>query len=133
MSKVISEDVSATSWENTLSDKKNPSWAREHPLSICSFFAFTFTWYLLKSISLTSSKSLYGFSLTEARPSASVSSSYISVRLFLPHSYNLTLSAFESQYLNFMELLNSCKYFIRLTRLSSVHLKRACEVVIFTF
>ena len=29
------------------------------------------------------------------------------------------------------ELLNSCKHFMRLVSLSSVHLKRACEVAIF--
>ena len=42
-------------------------------------------------------------------------------------SYNLTLSAFESQFMNSMEHLNSCKH------LSSAHLKRACEVAIFIF
>ena len=30
-----------------------------------------------------------------------------------------------------MEPLNSCKYFIKLVSLSSVHLKRACEVAIY--
>ena len=52
-------------------------------------------------------------------------------RLFLTlshtFSHNLTLSAFESQFLKSIEHLNSCK------RLSSVHLKRACEVAIFIF
>ena len=52
-------------------------------------------------------------------------------RLFLTlshtFSHNLTLSAFESQLLKSIEHLNSCK------RLSSVHLKRACEVAIFIF
>ena len=44
-----------------------------------------------------------------------------------------SLPEFESQFLNSMELWNSCKHFIRLISLSSVHLKRACEVVIFIF
>ena len=52
-------------------------------------------------------------------------------RLFLTlshtFSHNLTLSAFESQFLKSIEHLNSCK------RLSSVHLKHACEVAIFIF
>ena len=46
-------------------------------------------------------------------------------RLFLTFPHNLTLSAFESQFLNSMELSNSCK------RWSLVHLKRAWEVPIF--
>ena len=55
------------------------------------------------------------------------------LRLFLTLSYNMTLLAFESQFLNSMEFLNSYKYFVRLICLSSIHLKRACEVAIFTF
>ena len=54
-------------------------------------------------------------------------------RLFLTLSYNLTLLAFEAQFLNSMDFLNSCKHFIRSIRLSSVHLKRACEFAIFVF
>ena len=53
---------------------------------------------------------------------------HIFSRLFLTLSYYLTLSEFRSRFLNSIELLNSCKHFIRLTSLSSVHLKRACEV-----
>ena len=41
------------------------------------------------------------------------------VRPFLIFSYNLTLSAFEPQFLNSMELLNSCKHFMRLVSLPS--------------
>ena len=48
-------------------------------------------------------------------------------RLFLTFPYNLTLSAFESQFLNSMELSNSCK------RWSLLHLKRAWKVPIFNF
>ena len=43
------------------------------------------------------------------------------------HTFSLTWSVFQSQFLNSMEHLNSCK------RLSSVHLKRATEVAIFIF
>ena len=46
---------------------------------------------------------------------------------------NLTLSVFDSQLLNFIELLNSSKHSVRLISLSSVHLKRACEDVISIF
>ena len=73
------------------------------------------------------------FPLTEAGPNASGSSSYISARLVHTLSYNLTLSAFEMQFLNCVELLNSCKYVIRLINLSSVNLKCACEVASFIF
>ena len=124
---------------------------------ICSFSVFAFTWssftsislpilYInlitnplhqshyqsFTSISLKSSKSLHGFSLTEAGRNTSGSSSYISARLFLTLSYNLTLSALESQFRNSKELLNTRKHFIRLIR-STVHLNRACEVAIFIF
>ena len=64
---------------------------------------------------------------------ASDSSSYVSNRLFLTFSYNLALSAFEPQFLNYMELLNFCKQFIGLTSFLSVHLKSACEFYIFVF
>ena len=47
--------------------------------------------------------------------------------LLTKKTVNLTLSAFDSQFLNFIELLNSCKHFIRLINLSSVHLKYAFE------
>ena len=46
---------------------------------------------------------------------------------------NLNLSVFDSQFLNSMELLNSCKHFVRLINLSSFRLKCACEGVIFIF
>ena len=46
---------------------------------------------------------------------------------------NLTLSVFDAQFLNSMELLDFCKHFIKLRSLSSVHLERACEDVIFYF
>ena len=52
------------------------------------------------------------FPLMEAGPNASGSSSYISARLVHTLSYNLNLSAFEMQFLNCVELLNSCKYVI---------------------
>ena len=108
-------------------------WTREYPFFICSSSVFTFTWYFVKSIPLTPSKSLNGFSLTEAGLNAFGSSSYISARPFLTLAYNLTLSVFGSQFLNSMELLSSCKHFMRLISLSSIHLKRAYEVVYFIF
>ena len=55
------------------------------------------------------------------------------LKTFLTLSHNLTLSEFESRFLNSMQLLNSCKHYMRLISLSSVHLKRACEVAIFIF
>ena len=46
---------------------------------------------------------------------------YISDRPFLTLFYNLTLSAFESQFLNFIELVLVNILFIRLISLSSFH------------
>ena len=132
------ENLSTLGWIIIASRKYNNFCLKFFTLSlghlfICSFSVFTFTWYSLKSISLTSSKSLYGFSPTEARPNATGSSSYISAKSFLTFSYKLALLAFESQFLNYLERLNSCKHFMRLVSFSSIHLKRACEVAIFIF
>ena len=60
-------------------------------------------------------------------------SSYISVRPFLTFSYSLTLSAFDSQFLNSMDILHSCKHFMRLINLPSFYLKSVCEVAILIF
>ena len=51
---------------------------------------------------------LYGFLLTETRAKRLWSIFYISAILFLALSCNLTFSVFESQFLNSIELLNSC-------------------------
>ena len=104
-------------------------------LFICPFSVFTFTWYSLKSISLSLSKSVYGiWSFTHW----SWTKRLWFIFLYLPYTFSHTFIYFEfvsvwAAISEFHGNLNSCKHFTRPISLSSVHLKRAREFKIFIF